>query len=473
MQPEKRLKTSNNETIELRAMEEVKDNFVKFTNNESDKYSKNDRGPFFVIIKHTKDNEKISDMKVGKILHEIQANGITKVEKVNLYSVKVTLKTPQDANNLLKNEKLKNKEVKSYIPNNILTKKGVVSDVPTDITIKEIAQSIKSNEKIISVQRMTRRNRNFKIEEEESTTNKKFIESNKIIVTFRAQTLPEKVEVFFTPRKVDIYRPRVKFCNNCQNYGHINSAKFPCRNQKCCAKCGLSHEESEKCEISCKFCKKNHQANSKDCEKFKLEERAQLEAMYSNRMIQEIKKDLQQQNYSSNNFYDILSTQQQFPDLEETEDTENSRQFMRKFSKRDERLSHNQNSRKIVRPRASYAEISSQMRTTEPSTSAKASNEIENEKRLKLVQRLRERQNRTKLDDILEEIMKDHGNDQEHSQNQLAKQLEGYMEYVRKMKNTQNTPIKINTEKEIETENEEEKDKTPTSGKSDDFLMES
>jgi hypothetical protein len=61
----------------------VIDNFVKFTTNE-EKILKNDRGPFFMIVKHTKENENISDMKVGKTLHEIQANGITKAEKVNI-----------------------------------------------------------------------------------------------------------------------------------------------------------------------------------------------------------------------------------------------------------------------------------------------------------------------------------------------------------------------------------------------------
>jgi hypothetical protein len=49
-------------------MEEVNDNFVKCTTNDGEKYLINDRGPFFVIVKHTKESEKISDMKVGKML---------------------------------------------------------------------------------------------------------------------------------------------------------------------------------------------------------------------------------------------------------------------------------------------------------------------------------------------------------------------------------------------------------------------
>jgi Fic family protein len=97
---------------------------------------------------------------------------------------------------------------------------------------------------------------------------------------------------------------------------------------------------------------------------------------------------------------------------------------MRNFSKHDDRLSHNQNSRKIVKTRATFAVISSQIRT-QSSTSAKVLNEIENEKGQNLVQRLRERQNRTELDNILDEIKQKYGSDREYSQNQLAKQLHG------------------------------------------------
>jgi hypothetical protein len=64
-------------------MEKVNDNFVKFTTNEGKNTQKLQSSILYDRKTHKK-NEKISDMKVGKTLHEIQANGITKAEKVNI-----------------------------------------------------------------------------------------------------------------------------------------------------------------------------------------------------------------------------------------------------------------------------------------------------------------------------------------------------------------------------------------------------
>lgn len=472
MQPEKKQKISENETINKRNME-VKDNFVKFTGSGGEKYARNDKGPYFVITKSTKDNEKISDIKVGKVLHEISANGVIKVEKVNLYTTKITLKTAQDANNLITNEKLKTKEMKCYVPPNILTKKGVVSDIPTDILIEEIGQNIKSDTQIISVQRMTRRNKNFKFGDTETENNKKYIAANKVIVTFRAQILPENVSVFYTPRKVDIYRPRVKFCNKCQSYGHIDSEKFPCRNEKCCSICGVAHDEKETCEITCKFCKQQHRTNSRDCEKFRLEERAQIEEMYTNRMIQEVKRDLQQQMFT-NNIYEILNTQQEYPELDETEDNENTRRFKSNFQKRDDRLT--QRLRKTTTQRETYA------KETQPSTSHNITKENEQEnfqKRKLLTDRLKNATKRTRLNDFVDSMIKNNKNKSEESQNELAESLANFMKFreenqrqENEKKYKQNTAIENDSDIELEPTMEQNENETSKDVNVDDFLME-
>jgi hypothetical protein len=90
------------------------------------------------------------------------------------------LKTTQDANNLLKNEKLKATDVKSYVLNNILTKTRAVNNVPVDISLKEIAQSITS------------------------ATNRKFIESSKKSLSSSGRKhFLKKLKFFQTKQSID------------------------------------------------------------------------------------------------------------------------------------------------------------------------------------------------------------------------------------------------------------------------------
>lgn len=289
------------------------DNNIVLLNEAKTEYSDRDTGPFFVLVKNKLQNERLTDIQAGKILVEAKVTGITKIEKVNNFTCKVTLISSKAANDLIKNTNIQ-QTLNTVIPSSVLYKKGIIHDVDTTTTTEDIAANITSTEEIHAIQRITIHNKNFITSQPESPNNQKYIASNKLIVTFRCQLLPNDVQIYHAPRKVKLFKPRVKYCAKCNSYGHINSTFSPCRNEQTCELCGLTHAAEDPCSKQCKFCKKPHKPSSRDCEKFLYEQRVQTQAYYSNKTTREVKQES-----SSGSYYSLLQTQSTFPSIEENE----------------------------------------------------------------------------------------------------------------------------------------------------------
>lgn len=332
----------------LEKMRETRENlttqnfFGSQQQNEFLVYGKNDQGPFFVIVKHEENDKKMTDLQAGRIMVSLNIKGVKSVDRVNPYTAKVNFNNYHEANSLLMNANLKMKQIKAYVPTNILTKKGVIHDISLENTIADIKMNISCRSPIVDIQRMTQRNKHYEQSKPDSKENPRFIDTERIIVTFRAQELPQEVQIFYAKRKVDLYRPRVKFCNQCQSYGHVNTEKFPCKNQKACEKCGETHEnEEEKCSERCKFCKDKHRPSFWKCPKHSEEQKLETEAYYSNKSVKEVRAEkaaITNKFMGNANPYELLS---QFPDLPETEDSdkdEGKNNFHRNFKKSDDRL---------------------------------------------------------------------------------------------------------------------------------------
>lgn len=401
--------SEDSNAITMNLIKKEMDNKIEIECGATDQYGKSDKGPYIVIMKSSKENTKISDIKAGKILNELNMKGIINTSKVNNFSVKVTFNTYQQANELVKNEKINDFSINVYIPNNIITKKGIVNDVGSDISLKEIAQAIKSSCPILSVQRLTRRNNDFNALKEENENNKKYIETNKLIVFFRAQELPEKLTIFHALRKIEMFKPRVRYCFQCQSYGHTHTEKFPCRAKKVCERCTEEHDEKVNCNIRCKFCKKNHKSSSRDCEYFAHEERVQLQAYYSNKSPAEVRKEI---GVYTTNTYAILSTQD-FPNLQQSESNEN---FIRDFKKTDERLQNTL--KKPQEKKMSFDETLKNFghdNSQNPSTST-STNETDQERKLRRA-RLQEKLRTNKLENTRNEQTHDYSDKQRSKNN--------------------------------------------------------
>lgn len=95
-----------------------------------------------------------------------------------------------------------------------------------------------------------------------------------LTLSFRGTILPEYVYFGVMRIKVRVYYPSPMLCFNCGFYGH--SRKF-CQQTSICLRCSAPHEtpDGEQCEKppNCLHCKTDHQVTSRDCPKYKQEEK--------------------------------------------------------------------------------------------------------------------------------------------------------------------------------------------------------
>ena len=161
----------------------------------------------------------------------------------------VILTTREAANSLINNEFLHSQGLKASIPFHKIYKQGLIRDVPLDIPEQEILEEIRREIAVLSVKRLTQRNRNFNAQSA-TNNNNKFILSRAMLVTFDGQELPEFVSLFGSFHRVGIYVPRPKICFKCYRFNHINKQ---CQSKsQLCIKCGEDkekHENKEMCKV--------------------------------------------------------------------------------------------------------------------------------------------------------------------------------------------------------------------------------
>lgn len=88
-----------------------------------------------------------------------------------------------------------------------------------------------------------------------------------IILTFKANMLPETIKAGFIMLKVRLYVPNPLRCGNCYKFGHKKSV---CKRQKLCRDCSEDFHEGQQCVqvTKCINCEGNHPATSKDCPRY-------------------------------------------------------------------------------------------------------------------------------------------------------------------------------------------------------------
>ncbi len=129
---------------------------------------------------------------------------------------------------------------------------GVITNIHTAITEKEISQDILSPIPILKAERLKRKGE---------------IATSCVKITFDGPKLPEKVKFGFLIHPVREFVPEPVQCYNCRRWGHIAKA---CKGQQCCARCGQEHEtqnclKKDRSEFSCINCGGNHSAAYGGC----------------------------------------------------------------------------------------------------------------------------------------------------------------------------------------------------------------
>lgn len=272
----------------------------QFFNLQNDKYY-NLQNIYVYIEKINNQNiGRLHPMYVGHILHNKLKlkNNVISVEKIGLNRVKVGVRNLKEANDLVKNSNLLAENLKAYIPNNLLYRKGLIRDVDTFFDDTYLKDNIVSNSNVLDVARLKR-----KVTTEDVI---KFVPKQTVILTFEGNLLPNHVVINSVIFPVEPYVQRVVQCFKCLRYGHIAKQ---CRGAKTlCTKCGVEKDTDHSCNVThCIFCNDNsHNTVSKSCPHYIKQQKIKKHMAISNMSFSEAKNTL------DNSVSNIVSTQNRF-----------------------------------------------------------------------------------------------------------------------------------------------------------------
>lgn len=209
-----------------------------------EKYNNKDHGPFVLVAEKT-DKTPINDMLVARELNQLSLlhKMVTNIKNLTPNKIKITCENSQSANKIITAAHDKKIKLNIFIPETHLYCEGVVTGVPTEIEIQEIADNVQSNCHITEVTRIERWD----------LQSQKLVPTTAIRIKFRQYNLPEKVTILCINFKVKPFIKAPLFCKICKSFGHT---KKWCKNINTCGKCFLQHAQSE-CSTptrTCRYC---------------------------------------------------------------------------------------------------------------------------------------------------------------------------------------------------------------------------
>lgn len=221
-------------------------------------YNEYDTGPFMVIIENkNQSNKGLHPMDMGKYLHKLGVKCKSIVKKGS-NKIGITCFSLLKANNLIYNVQLDNDGFKCYVPQSLITSKGIVRDIGFSISEEDIIKEAKSRVNIIEARRLNR-----KVVEGDIT---KYVPTKTVLLTFAGKRRPDEISIFSCITKVMPYLSPTIQCKKCLRFGHKASI---CKSTVRCPKCGAGHNLNE-CseETSCLYCKGPHLATDQKCKEF-------------------------------------------------------------------------------------------------------------------------------------------------------------------------------------------------------------
>lgn len=297
-------------------------------------YDENDKGPFCVLIKSSQ-NKHINDIAVGQKLKRKNVSAF-KIEQSNKFKVKVLFSNFENANDLISKVDLSKFGLTALIPFGALTKKGVIYNVPEEISVEDLRENLESTSPIVSITRMQKKISGGRNDSVNS------IGLSSVAIVFRTQLLPENIVIYGATRKVNLFKPKVRFCSNCLDYGHIDFNNS-CKRNRICNICAQSHAINSQCSkvLKCYHCGLDHQSNSDACKIFKKKEKIISKMIYSNKSY----KEAEQFVLETDNFYEILNAEEE----KDTQPVENEFLTANRVSSRSKEMRKSLNERKKIR----------------------------------------------------------------------------------------------------------------------------
>lgn len=235
--------------------------------NKNNRYNKSDSGPYLVIVEGTNSNNigLLHKMSLGKIIFQklkVESDNIVNIHNVGKNRIKIITKSSELANQILDSNLLYHYNLRAYIPESSIFRKGVVRNVDPTLSSEEILEVIESSINITDLRRITKKVPTDK--------NPKYINTPTVVLTFRGQILPDFISIYGARCAVRPYIYKVTQCLKCFRYGHIMNN---CRSDFRCEKCKQTHPSSD-CQVIpdqpfCLNCDGNHFTKDKNCPVYK------------------------------------------------------------------------------------------------------------------------------------------------------------------------------------------------------------
>lgn len=274
-------------------------------------YTHKDAAPYRVYFELRNDEDgtkKINKFGLGSTLrsNDTYKRHIVDMKYAGRQKILVFLNSYVKANQLVKHINESSKIYRAYVPQHLVCITGVLAGIPSEIPIEQIAEDLECEVPIVAVRRLTRFNDGIKIP------------TNRVSVTFRTSSLPDKVRLFCCMSRVQPFIQKVVVCLNCLRTNHRTTN---CRSAKRCQRCAERHEdklEYANCGNSkkCANCRSTeHTTTDPNCPEIKRQDKIKKLMAKRNLTYAEAKEQVPTENQ---NLYEALYDAEEFPTLSDS-----------------------------------------------------------------------------------------------------------------------------------------------------------
>lgn len=231
--------------------------------NVSYLYSPNHIGPYQVMVE-SKNKSNVGNyhhLGIARRILDLKLGAIKKLERKGINRICVHFDSYLSANKFVVSNI--EGEFNAFIPNNLVSCRGIVRYIDRDIDDEELRKlAVANNFEILNAKRLKRR----RVQEDGKVTHEF---TGTVLFTFSGRTLPRFVEIYSVPMQVEPYVIPVLQCFACLLYGHT---KNQCRAKKVrCHTCSGTHKIEEGCsrEVRCLHCRVgDHKSTSRACPEY-------------------------------------------------------------------------------------------------------------------------------------------------------------------------------------------------------------
>lgn len=229
------------------------------------KFTKNDKGPYKVIINIKKDlitsgMRSPSDLTIAHDLTKKYNIHFENIIRRGKFSWIVAFANRDLANMAISNQFIPESKYEIEIPWNIMFRRFIIKGVPTDLEENYILEELKTSNPDLVIEEIYRFKKKIYVYGEPSFNN-----IGTVKVTIRGQTFPEKVNMWGLKVSTSVFIPNIRQCFKC---GQLNHATKFCQNTVKCLRCGDDYNpEHEICDKQpkCLNCGREHPTLDKDC----------------------------------------------------------------------------------------------------------------------------------------------------------------------------------------------------------------